>query len=311
MDLDAELLNAATGEDYGDEDFETDEVLMTPKTPERGSGSGGGGGVGRGGRKMTATEILKGAVQDVDASDRQSTEALLQTAANHAKEQSQMEAMLNSSATAVEHEEKKKSKSKTAKQQFEAEAASSSDEDESDETSRSLTLELCLAANHGNLNKIEKLLDLGARVSERDAHGWSPIHWAASKGHVDCISVLLAALPSNSKKRSAVNKTEIIAGFTPLHLSIINQHCDAASMLIDEGASLTKVNLIGECAKDCLVLKGSKGRDMARILGVKWVEVQKGGNKNNNNNHGESKDDGGGGGPGNESKNESKEEYKQ
>ena len=49
---------------------------------------------------------------------------------------------------------------------------------------------LIRAAYRGKINQMKHLLRDGADPSGRDCHGWTPLHWAASKGHNEAIACL-------------------------------------------------------------------------------------------------------------------------
>ena len=48
------------------------------------------------------------------------------------------------------------------------------------------------AAQAGQLGFIAQLIDAGALVDSKDAHGRSPLHWAARAGRTDAVRLLLA-----------------------------------------------------------------------------------------------------------------------
>ena len=72
----------------------------------------------------------------------------------------------------------------------------------------------------------------GVDPNGTDRHGWTALHWATSKGH----SAVLEVLIDND---SDVNAADFINGWTPLHLSAINNQLGAAETLLDAGASST------------------------------------------------------------------------
>merc|ERR1712012_111900 len=66
------------------------------------------------------------------------------------------------------------------------------------------TSSLIEAAQHGNL------VAAGANVNTRDSEGWSPLHWAAYRGHMEVVQELVGGgvdinlttkLDRNTKKR--------------------------------------------------------------------------------------------------------------
>lgn len=53
---------------------------------------------------------------------------------------------------------------------------------------------LCNAANRGQLARVRELLSGGQRsADERDASGYTPLHYASARGHTEIVRVLLAA----------------------------------------------------------------------------------------------------------------------
>ena len=86
-------------------------------------------------------------------------------------------------------------------------------EDEGDSTKNS---ELILACSKGNIDTVNKLLHSGASYNCRDRHGWTPLHWAASKGYDGVVSILIDAAGERCKRY--VNSADDITGWTPLHV---------------------------------------------------------------------------------------------
>ncbi|KAI7826615.1 hypothetical protein BC939DRAFT_501788 [Gamsiella multidivaricata] len=52
---------------------------------------------------------------------------------------------------------------------------------------------LFYAASEGHVDCVKILLDAGCNVNVADEHGKTPIYYAASEGHVDCVALLIAA----------------------------------------------------------------------------------------------------------------------
>jgi ankyrin repeat protein len=77
--------------------------------------------------------------------------------------------------------------------------------------------ELIQCCARGESSRVSKLLRGGARLLCRDGHGWTPMHWASSRGHVAVINELLDACP-NSRLKRLVNTKDHLSGWTPLHV---------------------------------------------------------------------------------------------
>lgn len=93
------------------------------------------------------------------------------------------------------------------------------DGEEGGEAAAEKNKELIQCCARGESVRIAKLLrGGGARLMCRDGHGWTPMHWAASKGHVAVMNELLDACPNNRLKR-LVNAKDQLSGWTPLHVS--------------------------------------------------------------------------------------------
>jgi len=52
-------------------------------------------------------------------------------------------------------------------------------------------LQLIDAVKTGQLAKVEEALNAGADIHQQDEQGWTPLNWAAGKGNVDVVSLLL------------------------------------------------------------------------------------------------------------------------
>jgi ankyrin repeat protein len=91
-----------------------------------------------------------------------------------------------------------------------------SDDGPEDEGDPEKSRELIAACSKGNADAVSKLLRNGASYNCRDRHGWTPLHWAASKGYDDIASVLIDA--SGERKKRYVNSADDITGWTPLHV---------------------------------------------------------------------------------------------
>ena len=93
---------------------------------------------------------------------------------------------------------------------------------------------LMLAALSGQLALSEKLVKKGADVNKT---GWTPLHYAASNGHVEVIKLLL--------ENYAYIDAESPNGSTPLMMASMYGNKESVKLLLDEGADPLLKNQIG------------------------------------------------------------------
>lgn len=84
---------------------------------------------------------------------------------------------------------------------------------------------LMMAALRGQHEIAEKLIKRGADVNKT---GWAPLHYAASRGHLSLMALLL--------ENSAYIDAESPNGTTPLMMAAMYGTPEAVKLLIDEGA---------------------------------------------------------------------------
>ncbi|TKY48428.1 putative E3 ubiquitin-protein ligase XBAT31 [Spatholobus suberectus] len=100
---------------------------------------------------------------------------------------------------------------------------------------------LMLAAMHGNIACVEKLLEAGANVLMFDTiHGRTCLHYAAYYGHSSCLKAILSAAQSSPVAASwgfarFVNIRDG-KGATPLHLAARQRRSECVHILLDSGA---------------------------------------------------------------------------
>ncbi|KAF6169170.1 hypothetical protein GIB67_013600 [Kingdonia uniflora] len=100
---------------------------------------------------------------------------------------------------------------------------------------------LMLAAMHGKIYCVQKLIQAGANILMFDSlHGKTCLHHAAYYGHSDCLQAILSAAQSSPVANSwgfvrFVNVRDG-NGATPLHLAARQRRPDCVHMLLDNGA---------------------------------------------------------------------------
>lgn len=98
---------------------------------------------------------------------------------------------------------------------------------------------IMLASYLGNLKVVKELLQRGAAINHP---GWTPLHYAATAGHLELIRLLLehhAYIDAESP-----NKT------TPLMMASRNGNIQVVQLLIEQGADVELKNALGMTALD-------------------------------------------------------------
>ncbi|KAL0417846.1 UNVERIFIED_CONTAM: putative E3 ubiquitin-protein ligase XBAT31 [Sesamum radiatum] len=100
---------------------------------------------------------------------------------------------------------------------------------------------LMLAAMHGKISCVRKLIEAGANILMFDSlNGRTCLHYAAYYGHSDCLQVILSAA-RNSQVAASWGYSRFVnvrdsKGATPLHLAARRRHPECVHMLLDSGA---------------------------------------------------------------------------
>ncbi|XP_065208838.1 uncharacterized protein LOC135837476 [Planococcus citri] len=89
-----------------------------------------------------------------------------------------------------------------------------------------LQTDINVAASKGDLRTVERLLQDGADVSDKDIEGRTPLHFAVSGGHVEVVNVLLR---NEADVTATTNK-----GNTPLHMAASKGHKEIVEILLKQ-----------------------------------------------------------------------------
>lgn len=98
----------------------------------------------------------------------------------------------------------------------------------------------------GNEELVKLLLESQQQCIDLDAadsDGWTPLHFAADRGHA---SVCLTLLDEGANVCSRDSNKR-----TPLHLAATGNHLEVARVLLAHGASKTSKNIAGMTPLDC------------------------------------------------------------
>ena len=84
-------------------------------------------------------------------------------------------------------------------------------------------LQLIDAVKTGQLAKVEEALNAGANIHQQDEQGWTPLNWAAGRGSVEIVSLLL-------NRGADVFQTGLDQR-TPYRIAVAAKHTDVARLL--------------------------------------------------------------------------------
>jgi ankyrin repeat protein len=104
---------------------------------------------------------------------------------------------------------------------------------------------LMYAALHGDLDSVKALVSKGALINKPD---WTPLHYAASGGHLSVVQYLL--------ENHAFIDASSPNGTTPLMMAARAKHVSVVELLLKEGADPTVTNQANLSAADYLQRHG-------------------------------------------------------
>lgn len=118
-----------------------------------------------------------------------------------------------------------------------------------EEDTQKMTL-LHHAAFSGNLPVVRAMFAVqpnrSVNLDAADSDGWTPLHYAADRGHVEVAQVLLDE-GANVNARDTSKRT-------PLHLAALTGLVEVMKVLLANGASKTAKNVAGMTPLDCAKL---------------------------------------------------------
>ena len=112
------------------------------------------------------------------------------------------------------------------------------------------------AARGADLAAIESLLANGADPNTKDEHGYTPLHFAAERGDVAAIGILVGA-GSDLQAQAVYGFRTKTTGETPLHLAARHDHGDAVGALLAAGVDANALAANGHPALHWAVETGA------------------------------------------------------
>ncbi|MVW79913.1 ankyrin repeat domain-containing protein [Bordetella sp. 02P26C-1] len=109
----------------------------------------------------------------------------------------------------------------------------------------------------GDTERARKLINRGAQVNRL---GWTPLHYAASKGHIQTAKLLLA--------HNAMVNAPSPEGTTPIMMAALSGNREMVKLLMDAGADVTTRNLKGQNAADWAYTakQGKLGDELTKLI---------------------------------------------
>jgi outer membrane protein assembly factor BamB len=122
--------------------------------------------------------------------------------------------------------------------------------------------DLWAAAKKGDAAKVTALLGKGVDVNAKTAYGATALSFAADKGHLEVVKVLV-------KHKADINVKDTFYKFTPLNWAVFNGHAAIVGVLLEAGASGADdalVSAVGSGKVDLVQAVLDKGKPKAEAL---------------------------------------------
>jgi len=175
----------------------------------------------------------------------------------------------NLHADSVDAHKYRTQEEETAEEYEEYEEEEEEDDDDMDQD-KELNQTLMFSIFNDKVESVRISLKKGAYYFMRDRHGWTPLHWAASKGYIEIIELLLDHVKNSNKSVSRyVNAQDKITGWTPMHVACINCQLEVVEILLKHKASKNRVDFLRERPGDCIGNSKHSSKAIRKLLGVK------------------------------------------
>ena len=109
-----------------------------------------------------------------------------------------------------------------------------------------------------NITAIEKYIDRGASLTERDPGGYTILHQAVQLKSLELVEFLLDRKADINAKVIPPKSSSSQRGYTPLMLAVNNRDYEIVNVLLSNGAN---VNIKGENGKTALAIAEAYGSD--------------------------------------------------
>lgn len=109
---------------------------------------------------------------------------------------------------------------------------------------RNLSQDIINAAATGNVEQLQKIIAIDKKYANvRVHHNWTPLHYAAGNGHLECVRALVAHGADVNTKTSMIS-------WTPLHLAVRGGHDEIVKELLMHKAAVHALNGYDETPLD-------------------------------------------------------------
>jgi len=105
-------------------------------------------------------------------------------------------------------------------------------------TAKAPDISIHQAVKDGNIEAVKQHLATGTDVNAKDYRGWTPLYFAASRGHKEIAELLV-------DKGADVN-AKSDGDWTPLFTAALNGHKEIAELLIAKGANVNAIEAQGK-----------------------------------------------------------------